>query len=255
MLPNGTVRVTSSHSCDLPISLQLPACHLCIAFVPSSIVHRPSFMSLRHQLRLLGLSLDDSVDYVLVPLPRAIEEPPIPEEAKLPQFARLNTVLEQFLQTATHAFSRVSLDDMLATTSTVQEPLYLRYEHESIPYVAAVYRKQTHAGPQVSIKLNNDGFAHAANPARQRYPRNDGRSAEWQAADADVRDHMPAIRANFADRYTHAEAHYNVALMRLDITLTPADLGAHPHVLITFEPGHPDYDFERREGRGFSLRE
>jgi hypothetical protein len=170
----------------------------------------------------------------------------------LPQAGRfdlLDSVFTAFAQTNVSRGRHYSFEEILNIKK--ETPTGFRFIYHDIPYHADVFLYDNWDVDWINIKLVNDGFTYVPKRGHCVPPRPpiDGKLSDgWIALKSGVDGvRLPGIYGSFKDinggAYTGSRLFYNFKHRRLDFKIVSSKT-KHPHVLITFEDGTPDFDEE-----------
>jgi hypothetical protein len=155
------------------------------------------------------------------------------------RFELLDDVFKEFLATNVIRLQLgdlLNFDDKRFPGATV----YTTFLHESIPYMATVFLFEKNGERWVNVKLHNDGFWYDHYKGLSGYVSRHNHD-KWVLLSKAQVQYFKAILSTFAD--THRVAvFYNYFLKRVDFKLKANDQNTHDNVVITFEPGYPDYE-------------
>lgn len=163
---------------------------------------------------------------------------------KLSRFQILDTIFADFLDTNSYLDSTQSLARIMQTV----EKRYPKYTHWNIDYLATTYTKFLHSGPQVSIKLNSNGFHYTLRQGiGEPVFRHNSDSFIPLQPETNMQ-HFPRLLTATAPTHGGIKLWYDWPKKRTDIMLEGLD--RNPDLCITFEEGSPyiedKYPFAQR---------
>lgn len=121
--------------------------------------------------------------------------------------------------------------------------MYTTFFHAEIPYMATVFLYDKNGQEWVNVKLNNDGFwyGHILGSYVSRH-----NHTKWIRLDQKYHRYFETVIRAFQE--THKVViYYNQHLKRVDVKLFAIEPAVHKHVVLTFEPGYPDYEHEEEK--------
>jgi hypothetical protein len=94
------------------------------------------------------------------------------------------------------------------------------------------------------------GFFCEENPRSELDPIRRNQSSGWLEIQDEIGilGSFPQLMAHLRGKYGHVVINYNFFRERVDIECISLDESCWPQLLITFEPGDPDYGFSRPRG-------
>jgi hypothetical protein len=124
-----------------------------------------------------------------------------------------------------------------------QDKIYSTFFHADIPYMATVFLYTKDGDDWVNLKLNNDGFWYKQIHTEAYISRHS--HDRWQKLPKSYYKYFENVVASFQD--THRMCiYYNSFTKRVDIRLRSIDIKKHKNVVITFEPGYPDFEYDEQ---------
>ena len=165
------------------------------------------------------------------------------------RFEILDDVFAAFLESNSRGYDMKKISEL--GMDDVPRKTYLRYEHLSIPYRATMFFICGSKDVWLNLKLCNNGFVYSSingkKISRHKYD-------SWVCADNYVSKDMSKMVEAFRQAgYTTVTAFYSFEEERLDIKVYRNHEDG-PNLIVTYEPGYPDYDEEVMPHRtGFRL--
>ena len=161
---------------------------------------------------------------------------PDPPTSKLSDMAILDSVYTEFLRTNSHDYrelKKICLCEKLTMKS------YAEYYHETIPYLAKLFRRGGPTKVEVHVTLCNNGFVRFPKPGdnlkRDKF-------GTWISCDDCLR-YMPGIAASFRHAgYDHYVAFYSYEEQRLDINAFNDGDPVLPNLVLTYKSRYPYED-------------
>lgn len=156
------------------------------------------------------------------------------------RFELLDEVFGKFLETN---LNKWSLEQILTFRAGVYpgDRTYSTFFHAEIPYMATVFLFSKNGEEWVNVKLNNDGFWYDRIHGEQFISRHN--HDKWIRLGIKYHKYFTVLRDAF--RETHKILiYYNAHLKRVDVKLFSLDTTLHKNVVVTFEPGYPDFEYE-----------
>ncbi len=163
---------------------------------------------------------------------------------KLSRFQVLDSVFADFLDTNSYLGETQTLADILQTV----QKRYPKYTHWGIDYLATIYTKLLHSGPQVNIKLNSNGFHYTLRQGIGE-PEFRHNSASFIPLSPETNmQYFPILLTATAPTHGGIKLWYDWPKQRTDIIMEGLDGNAD--LCITYEEGSPyiedKYPFGRR---------
>lgn len=154
-------------------------------------------------------------------------------------FDLLVKVNEDFWNTNLEEFRTV--EDIQQYYSHDSNYIYTTYFNHEIPYLATIFSYRTDKINWINIKLNNDGFVYKK--LKESYLARHNHD-KWNILPSEYHIYFTNLTNQFKN-YS-CSIFYNYSKAKLDIKLYNKnyDQKSQKHILITFEPGYPDYRYQ-----------